>query len=73
MSDPQAQFCKMLGTYLPVYTLVQLQHIALSKLLLHLGLVSSNRIAWLHHVIAPSQSIVYHLRLLGGNGRRCEP
>ena len=27
----------------------------------------------MHHVIAPSQSIVYPLRLIGGNGRRCEP
>ena len=27
----------------------------------------------MHHVIAPSQSIVYPLGLLGGNGRRCVP
>ena len=27
----------------------------------------------MHHVIAPSQSLVYPLRLLGGNDRRSEP
>ena len=27
----------------------------------------------MRHMITPYQSIVYPRRLLGGNGRRCEP
>ena len=59
MQNTLRKFCVPLNCF--VYKINTIVH----ESLLHLGLISSNRIAWNASRDCPSQSIVYPLRLLG--------